>query len=81
MTAPSRTANSTNGVNSINGHRVSTSELSPALDKPVESEGGDVQAETEFLIVGCGPAGASLACFLGSHGELWATFLCSILTN
>ncbi|PHH67606.1 hypothetical protein CDD80_705 [Ophiocordyceps camponoti-rufipedis] len=23
---------------------------------------------TDFLIVGCGPAGASLACFLGSHG-------------
>jgi ribulose 1,5-bisphosphate synthetase/thiazole synthase len=25
-------------------------------------------AETEFLIVGAGPAGASLACFLASHG-------------
>lgn len=25
---------------------------------------------TEFLIVGAGPAGASLACFLGSYGEL-----------
>jgi hypothetical protein len=24
--------------------------------------------ETEFLIVGTGPAGAALACFLGSHG-------------
>ncbi|RDA90638.1 hypothetical protein CP533_6838 [Ophiocordyceps camponoti-saundersi (nom. inval.)] len=24
--------------------------------------------DTEFLIVGCGPAGASLACFLGSYG-------------
>ncbi|GAB1202517.1 hypothetical protein APSETT445_001134 [Aspergillus pseudonomiae] len=23
---------------------------------------------TEFLIVGAGPAGAALACFLGSHG-------------
>lgn len=28
--------------------------------------------ETEFLIVGTGPAGAALACFLGSHGKrLW----------
>lgn len=25
--------------------------------------------ETEFLIVGTGPAGAALACFLGSHGR------------
>lgn len=25
--------------------------------------------DTEFLIVGAGPAGASLACFLGSHGK------------
>ncbi|CAH0051948.1 unnamed protein product [Clonostachys solani] len=24
--------------------------------------------DTEFLIIGCGPAGASLACFLASHG-------------
>lgn len=28
----------------------------------------DSQLETTFLIVGAGPAGASLACFLGSHG-------------
>lgn len=25
--------------------------------------------DTEFLIVGAGPAGAALACFLGSHGK------------
>lgn len=25
--------------------------------------------ETDFLIVGAGPAGASLACFLGQNGE------------
>src|SRR4051812_43411745 len=24
--------------------------------------------QTQYLIVGCGPAGASLACFLSSHG-------------
>lgn len=26
--------------------------------------------DTEFLVVGAGPAGAALACFLGSYGEL-----------
>jgi flavin-dependent dehydrogenase len=26
--------------------------------------------ETNFLIIGAGPAGASLACFLASYGEL-----------
>lgn len=25
--------------------------------------------DTDFLIVGCGPAGASLACFLSSYGK------------
>lgn len=25
--------------------------------------------DTEFLVVGAGPAGAALACFLGSYGE------------
>jgi hypothetical protein len=28
----------------------------------------DHAVDTEFLIVGAGPAGAALACFLGSHG-------------
>lgn len=28
------------------------------------------RTETEFLIVGAGPAGASLACFLASYGKL-----------
>lgn len=27
--------------------------------------------ETDLLIVGTGPAGGSLACFLASHGEGW----------
>lgn len=29
----------------------------------------DHELDTEFLIVGCGPAGASLACFLASYGK------------
>jgi hypothetical protein len=34
------------------------------------SKGQDSRAtDTEFLIVGAGPAGASLACFLASYGE------------
>ena len=34
------------------------------------SKGQDSGAtDTEFLIVGAGPAGASLACFLASYGE------------
>lgn len=39
--------------------------------------------ETEFLIAGAGPAGASLACFLTSYGTIpgCATFLEKILTN
>lgn len=28
----------------------------------------DGEVDTEFLIIGCGPAGASLACFLASYG-------------
>jgi len=34
------------------------------------STGAAEPIETEFLIVGTGPAGASLACFLGSHGRV-----------
>lgn len=33
------------------------------------SESAAEPIETEFLIVGTGPAGAALACFLGSHGK------------
>lgn len=29
----------------------------------------DDTIDTEILIVGAGPAGAALACFLGSYGE------------
>lgn len=31
-------------------------------------EKGDGMVETEFLVVGAGPAGAALACFLGQYG-------------
>lgn len=29
----------------------------------------DAVIETDLLIIGAGPAGAALACFLGHHGE------------
>ena len=35
---------------------------------------------TDVLIVGTGPAGASLACFLASYGE-WDLILCWILLS
>ena len=35
-------------------------------DRPIDSPVLDV----DVLIVGAGPTGASLACFLASHGEL-----------
>jgi hypothetical protein len=47
--------------------------------RPSDIEGHAV--DTEFLIVGAGPAGASLACFLGSYGkylnrgDLWGYLL------
>jgi glycine/D-amino acid oxidase-like deaminating enzyme len=30
----------------------------------------DEMVKTDLLIIGAGPAGASLACFLASHGEV-----------
>lgn len=65
--------NMSNHINGVNGH-MATSAPSPVLDAPTTSKDSDAQAETDFLIVGCGPAGASLACFLGSHGELRQSF-------
>ncbi|KAL4889565.1 FAD binding domain-containing protein [Aspergillus ambiguus] len=48
---------------------------SPPIDSiPVNAQGNGSPhdsyhaVDTEFLIVGAGPAGAALACFLGSHG-------------
>ena len=35
-----------------------------------DAETGSSIVETDLLIVGTGPAGASLACFLASHGML-----------
>ena len=44
----------------------------PGLEQVVVGDGGLVKDEillkTDLLIVGAGPAGASLACFLAAHG-------------
>ncbi|CAI4218722.1 unnamed protein product [Parascedosporium putredinis] len=39
-----------------------------AVPQRAEVPGDSPPIETEFLVVGCGPAGAGLACFLASHG-------------
>jgi hypothetical protein len=55
----------TNGTHTSDIHTQSIE--SPATEQDVGGDGPVV--ETEFLVVGCGPAGAGLACFLASHGE------------
>ena len=44
-----------------------TSTASRSCSAPVS----DHAVDTEFLIVGAGPAGAALACFLGSYGMFY----------
>lgn len=63
------------------GHGSDTSTSPPTGQRNTETNGtgtsdGDVfHVETDFLVVGCGPAGASLACFLGSHGAYKSSLL------
>ena len=81
MASDEGVANGTNGARAINGNGVDTPTCQPAVQLHKEMNGattngsGDGTVETDFLIVGCGPAGASLACFLGSYGKLSSRFL------
>ncbi|POR38183.1 Uncharacterized protein TPAR_01612 [Tolypocladium paradoxum] len=60
--------NSTSGTNEINGtHDIRNFPSSNNPSLTVDGESGSA-VDTDFLIVGCGPAGASLACFLSSYG-------------
>lgn len=69
------------GVKGADGSRVPDPATSEWTTK--ENNRDHCGVETDFLIVGCGPAGASLACFLGSYGESsWQSlsFMASWLT-
>jgi glycine/D-amino acid oxidase-like deaminating enzyme len=56
---------------------------------PYEDNGGNVDdqasstssgvVETDLLIIGAGPAGASLACFLAQHGQ-FSMIICTDFT-
>ena len=49
----------------------SISDLHTSLNGQTQHEAAaDGSIDTEFLIVGAGPAGAALACFLGSYGRV-----------
>lgn len=67
--APHSTA--TNGEG-LNGQRANGNHVNGTNGTKMETNGSPVRSDldTEYLIVGCGPAGASLACFLASHGNL-----------
>jgi flavin-dependent dehydrogenase len=43
--------------------------LSDGTANGVQNGDSDIEVFTDYLIVGTGPAGASLACFLTQHGE------------
>ncbi|CAI7630830.1 unnamed protein product [Penicillium discolor] len=64
----------TNGQNTVGETRpnevsVNKAEEISSIAQATHSDAAkDHVIDTEFLIVGAGPAGASLACFLGSHG-------------
>lgn len=36
---------------------------------PVHSDGNGPVVEVDHLVIGAGPAGASMGCFLGQHGN------------
>lgn len=44
------------------------SSSSSGVSTPDAAQRPDVEIEVETLIIGAGPAGAALACFLSSHG-------------
>lgn len=54
----------------IHSYSMSSSRLGVETDNGV-SHGGAARGgiQTDFLIIGAGPAGSSLACFLASYGR------------
>jgi len=67
---------SANGFDPIkaNGEAMLTNgELESSHQQNGLNEGpNDNKVDIEFLIVGAGPAGAALACFLASYGEFYS---------
>ncbi|PNY24210.1 2,4-dichlorophenol 6-monooxygenase [Tolypocladium capitatum] len=55
--------------NVTGGSAWSSTDMPSAAQQNQAQEAQGSLVDTEFLIVGAGPAGASLACFLASHGE------------
>jgi pyruvate/2-oxoglutarate dehydrogenase complex dihydrolipoamide dehydrogenase (E3) component len=73
-------------TNGINGSKIPAPEICQA--RAVQAYHSDSsqqrpgKVETEFLIVGAGPAGASLACFMASYGKQYIVVrLCRMLTR
>lgn len=64
--------NSINGTSdrssNLNGQVAAAGQMSSNAQPSQPAVIQDEAIDTEFLVVGAGPAGASLACFLGSHG-------------
>lgn len=56
----------TNIIDATSGVRTNGVESSTQQNNSAQVE--EHAVDTEFLIVGAGPAGAALACFLGSYG-------------
>ncbi len=47
-----------------------------------EDQAGMPVIDVDVLISGAGPAGASLSCFLASHGKLrWSSLMSEVLVN
>lgn len=76
---PAMTPSISNGIANDCSNGVSPQVLFPThannhnngnISRPYSSGPDAPAVETEFLIVGAGPAGASLACFLASYGKL-----------
>lgn len=61
----------TNDISATGGDRTGETHATNGMESSAQHSPAPVEdhaVDTEFLIVGAGPAGAALACFLGSHG-------------
>jgi len=68
MSPHSTTDISTENANGAEGSQTNGTQAQGSIPAVEQGDGASTVVETDFLVVGCGPAGASLACFLASHG-------------